>query len=135
MKINKILPLGLTCLGLSLVGCGSNNTANNDSMSGSQTESPISNNINRTFDRYGYNFDGNHFNEYGYNNSTSRYNSDNSYIYGNSGNTRFGKGMKGAENIKGNGTKSNTNKVGSGVNKSYNNTNNLTNNVKNSLKS
>ena len=52
----------------------------------------------------------------------------------NSTNTRFGDGMKGAENIKGNENKSTKQKITSDINNVYNKEKNMYNNIKNDIK-
>lgn len=117
----KLLPIAITLIGLSLTGCGSNNNnmSNETTMVESTTKSSISNNINGVFDGYRYNTDD-------YNLESTTYDKD----Y----NNRFGNGMKGAENIKGNENKSTKNKIKSDINNVYNKEKNMYNNMKNSMK-
>ena len=100
MKLNNLLPFGLVMLSLCVTGCGNDKSAENTTMVGSEntTNSAISNNINGVFDGYGYNTD-----EYNLENTTYDINYKKGYKSSNNGtNSRFGEGMKGAENIKGN---------------------------------
>ena len=115
----KILPIAITLVGLSLTGCGNNNESNNTTMVESTTKSSISNNINGVFDGYRYN--------------TDDYNLE-STTYDKNSNSRFGDGMKGAENIKGNENKSTKNKIKSDINNIYNDDEYMYNNIKNDIK-
>ena len=135
MKFNRVLPFALMCLGFSLTGCGNNNNTNNENttMVETTTNSSISNNINGVFDGYRYNTDD-------YNVEYTTY--DKNYYNGyerttnsttNSTNDRFGNGMKGAENIKGNENKTTSQKISSDINNMYNDTRNTYDNIKNSI--
>lgn len=130
MKFNKIIPFGLMCVGLSLTGCGNNSNTDNN-MSETTTNSSISNNINGVFDGYRYNTN-DYYSEY----STYDRNYYNGYTTtsDNYSNTRFGDGMKGAENIKGNENKTTSEKISSDINNMYYDGQNTYNNLKNSIK-
>ncbi len=113
MKLNNLLPFSLVMLSLCVTGCGKNNDNESTTMveSESTTKSAISNNINGVFDGNGYNTD-----DYNAENTTYDDNYKKGYKNSKSStNHRFGEGMKGAENIKGN----------------QNNYNKITNNAKN----
>lgn len=102
MKINKLLPFTVVTVGLLVTGCGktsSNNTNNKDNTTRTETttRSNISNNINGVFDGNRYNTD-----SYSIEGTTYDKNYKNGYKKEVSTKSRFGKGMKGAENIKGN---------------------------------
>ena len=66
MKFNKLLPIGLILIGLSITGCGNNKTNTNTATPEPTTNSSISNNINGVFDGYRYNS-----NEYNMDNYTN----------------------------------------------------------------
>lgn len=137
MKYNKLLPITLALIGLSITGCGNNNTkedttntADSTEMIESTTDAPISNNINGVFDGYRYKSEDYNLDAYTY---------DSNYYNGyrkkdNYSNERFGDGMKGAENIKGNENKSTGQKIKSDINKVYNAEKNMYNNIKNDMK-
>ena len=130
MKFNKVLPFALMCLGFSLTGCGNNNSnEENTTMVETTTNSSISNDINSVFDGYRYNTDD-------YNTEYTTY--DKNYSNGykrstTSTNDRFGDGMKGAQNIKGNENKTTSQKISSDINNMYNDTKNTYDNIKNSI--
>lgn len=143
MKFNRVLPFTLMCLGFSLTGCGNNNNTNNENttMVETTTNSSISNNINGVFDGYRYNtddynveyttYDKNYYN--GYERTTNSTTSSTNNSTTNSTNDRFGNGMKGAENIKGNENKTTSQKISSDINNMYNDTKNTYDNIKNSI--
>ena len=134
MKYFKLLPITLSLIGLSITGCGNNNTDQDTTgtteMIESTTDSAISNNINGVFDGYRYNAQDYNLDSYTYDkNYNNGYRKTENYS-----NQRFGDGMKGAENIKGNENKSTGQKIKSDVNKIYNAEKNMYNNIKNDVK-
>ncbi len=94
MLIKRILAFSIFCSFIGLVGCGSDNTSY-DNTTEMTTQSPVSNSINGAFDGYQYNMDE-------YMETTEDINTRNGYQITNPNNSRFGEGMKGAENIYGN---------------------------------
>ncbi|WP_250278559.1 hypothetical protein [[Clostridium] colinum] len=133
MKRKKLLSISLFLIGLLSTGC--NNSNNNDNsenttMVENTTGSNVSNNINGVFDGYRYNTDD-------YNIESNTY--DKNYYNGyektnNSSNNRFGPGMKGAENIKGNENKTTKQKISSDIKNIYNKEKNMYEDIKNSIK-
>lgn len=114
MKIKNILPITIVLCTFALTGCGeTTQTEQNTTMVQDSTMPPVGNNINGVFDGNQYNwsevttYDANYNN--GYKKTTTT----------NTTNSRFGNGMKGAENIKGNEEKPLTEKISSDVNKAY----------------
>ncbi len=131
MNFNKLLPIGLVLVGVSITGCGNNNDTTSTTTPETSTKSSISNNINGVFDGYRYNTD-----NYNLESSTYDLNYYNGYkkeTYSTT-NSRFGDGMKGAENIKGNEDKSTKEKISSDINNIYNKEKDMYNNIKNDIK-
>ncbi len=127
MKFNKLLPIFFILAGLSLTGCGNSNDNSNSNTSEPTTNSSISNNINGVFDGYQYN-------SRDYNLDNNTYDRNYSNGYKKSSNNRFGDGMKGAENIRGNENKNTKGKISSDVDNIYNKEKNMYNNIKNDIK-
>lgn len=127
MKIKNILPITVVLSTFALTGCGeTTQTEQNTTMVQDSTSIPIGNNINGVFDGNQYDwteittYDTNYNSGYKKTDMTNMIDMTNTTTT-NTTNSRFGKGMKGAENIKGNEEKSVTQKIYSDVDKAYEN--------------